>query len=80
MRLVHLYARVLRMLRDESRLAWTLAPARNADRILVFEDGRVVEEGTFDELTRLQGRFAALAKAQFMTAEPEPAERRTGSG
>ena len=61
-------------------IAHRLATIRNADRILVFEDGRVVEEGTFDELTRLQGPFAALAKAQFMTPEPEPAERRTGSG
>jgi ATP-binding cassette, subfamily B, beta-glucan exporter len=35
----------------------------------VFEGGRIVETGTFDELVRLGGRFAALAKAQFLTTE-----------
>jgi len=42
---------------------------RNATRILVFENGRIVETGTFDELVRRGGRFAALARAQFMTAD-----------
>ncbi|MDQ0503761.1 glucan ABC transporter ATP-binding protein/ permease [Xanthobacter agilis] len=49
-------------------IAHRLATVRNADRILVFEHGRVVEAGTFDELVRLGGRFAALARAQFMVA------------
>ncbi|MDI4666086.1 glucan ABC transporter ATP-binding protein/ permease [Xanthobacter autotrophicus] len=47
-------------------IAHRLATVRNADRILVFERGRVVEAGTFDELVRLGGRFAGLARAQFM--------------
>ncbi|BBF94472.1 glucan ABC transporter ATP-binding protein/ permease [Blastochloris tepida] len=47
-------------------IAHRLATVRNADRILVFEGGRIVEAGSFDELVRLGGRFAALAKAQFM--------------
>ncbi|ALK08074.1 glucan ABC transporter ATP-binding protein/ permease [Blastochloris viridis] len=47
-------------------IAHRLATVRNADRILVFEGGRIIEAGTFDELVRLGGRFAALAKAQFM--------------
>ncbi|WP_029354609.1 glucan ABC transporter ATP-binding protein/ permease [Bosea sp. 117] len=49
-------------------IAHRLATIRNADRIMVFEDGRVVEAGTFDELVRLGGRFAALARAQFMVS------------
>jgi len=49
-------------------IAHRLATVRNADRILVFERGRVVEAGTFDELVALDGRFAALARAQFMAA------------
>lgn len=49
-------------------IAHRLATVRNADRILVFERGRVVEAGTFDELVVLDGRFAALARAQFMAA------------
>ncbi len=48
-------------------IAHRLATVRNADRILVFEHGRVVEAGSFDELVGLGGRFAGLARAQFMT-------------
>jgi ATP-binding cassette subfamily B protein len=47
-------------------IAHRLATVRNASRILVFEQGRVVESGNFEELVRLNGRFAELARAQFM--------------
>jgi ATP-binding cassette subfamily B protein len=50
-------------------IAHRLSTVRNATRILVFEHGRIVETGTFDELVRIGGRFAALAKAQFITTE-----------
>ena len=50
-------------------IAHRLSTVRNATRILVFENGRIVESGTFDELVRMGGRFAALAKAQFMATE-----------
>jgi ATP-binding cassette subfamily B protein len=50
-------------------IAHRLATVRNADRIFVFHDGRIVERGTFDELVAKGGRFAALAKAQFMVAD-----------
>jgi ATP-binding cassette subfamily B protein len=50
-------------------IAHRLSTVRNATRILLFENGHIVETGTFDDLVRLGGRFAALAKAQFMTAE-----------
>jgi ATP-binding cassette, subfamily B, beta-glucan exporter len=52
-------------------IAHRLATVRNADRIFVFHDGTIVEQGSFDELVRLNGRFASLARAQFMVA-PEP--------
>jgi glucan exporter ATP-binding protein len=58
-------------------IAHRLATVRNATRILVFEGGRIVETGTFDELVRREGHFADLARAQFMIAEtkqPEAAE------
>ena len=59
-------------------IAHRLSTVRNATRILVFEHGRIVETGTFDELVRIGGRFAALAKAQFMTADsPAPLPRPT---
>src|SRR3954453_23936107 len=50
-------------------IAHRLATVRNATRILVFDQGRVIETGTFDELVAKGGRFAELASAQFMTAE-----------
>ncbi|ACA17466.1 ABC transporter related [Methylobacterium sp. 4-46] len=50
-------------------IAHRLATIRNVDRILVFEAGRIVEAGSFDELVALGGRFAELARAQFMAAE-----------
>jgi ATP-binding cassette subfamily B protein len=52
-------------------IAHRLATVRRATRILVFDAGRIVESGTFDELVRAGGRFASLARAQF--AAPEPA-------
>jgi ATP-binding cassette subfamily B protein len=32
----------------------------------MFDSGRVIESGTFDELVAKGGRFAELARAQFM--------------
>jgi len=54
-------------------IAHRLATIRGASRILVFEQGRIVEAGSFDELVARGGRFAALARAQFMAAAPAPA-------
>ena len=50
-------------------IAHRLATIRNATRILVFEDGRIIETGTFDELVRVGGHFAELARTQFMVSE-----------
>lgn len=64
-------------------IAHRLATVRNADRILVFERGQVVEAGTFDELVALDGRFAALARAQFMAqakAEADSAAKAARDG
>jgi len=47
-------------------IAHRLATIRNADHIVMLEKGRIVEQGTFDQLVALNGRFAALARAQFM--------------
>ena len=54
-------------------IAHRLSTIRNATRILVFEQGRVVEGGTFDQLVAKGGRFAELARAQFMLQEPSRA-------
>ncbi|MBI5261450.1 MAG: glucan ABC transporter ATP-binding protein/ permease [Bradyrhizobium sp.] len=50
-------------------IAHRLSTIRNATRILMFDSGRVIESGTFDELVAKGGRFAELAKAQFMVQE-----------
>jgi len=54
-------------------IAHRLSTVRNATRILVFDEGRIVETGTFDELVARNGRFAELARAQFLLPE-EPAQ------
>jgi ATP-binding cassette subfamily B protein len=55
-------------------IAHRLSTIRNATRILVFDQGKIIESGTFDELVAQGGRFAELARAQFMVAgEPQPA-------
>jgi ATP-binding cassette, subfamily B, multidrug efflux pump len=41
-------------------VAHRLSTAREADRVVVLEDGQVVEQGTPEELVRRNGRFAAL--------------------
>lgn len=50
-------------------IAHRLSTIRNATRILVFEHGKVIESGTFDELVAQGGHFASLARAQFMVQE-----------
>jgi ATP-binding cassette subfamily B protein len=56
-------------------IAHRLATVRNASRILVFQGGRIIETGTFDELLRRGGFFAELARAQFMVApQSQPAQ------
>jgi ATP-binding cassette, subfamily B, beta-glucan exporter len=51
-------------------IAHRLATIRHASRILVFENGHIVETGTFEELVQRGGRFAELARAQFLADSP----------
>ncbi|ABC64507.1 ABC transporter transmembrane domain-containing protein [Erythrobacter litoralis] len=46
-------------------IAHRLATVRAADRIVVMEDGRIVEQGTHRQLTAAGGLYARLAKLQF---------------
>ena len=48
-------------------IAHRLSTIRHATRVLVFDQGRVVETGSFDELIGKGGSFAKLAQAQFAT-------------
>jgi ATP-binding cassette subfamily B protein len=56
-------------------IAHRLATIRNATRILVFDHGRIVEMGTFQELQRSGGVFTRLIREQFagLGASEEPA-------
>ena len=45
-------------------IAHRLATIRKADRILVFEQGRIVESGSYESLLQQGGRFASLVKEQ----------------
>ncbi len=49
-------------------IAHRLSTIRRADRILVFDGGRIVEEGSFDALLARGGRFAILARAQGLAS------------
>jgi NHLM bacteriocin system ABC transporter ATP-binding protein len=46
-------------------IAHRLSTVRHADRILVLRDGRVVQDGTFDQLVAQPGDFADLAHRQL---------------
>lgn len=73
----HTEEAILRGLRDEMRRRTTLlvshrvSTVRDADLILVFDDGRVAERGRHDELLALGGRYAALHRAQQLEEEIE---------
>jgi ATP-binding cassette subfamily B protein len=54
-------------------IAHRLSTIRDADEILVFEQGRIVERGTFEELVGLGGRFAELVRTQLSGTEAKQA-------
>jgi ATP-binding cassette subfamily B protein len=49
-------------------IAHRLSTIRNADLILVMQDGDIVEQGTHDELIKRKGAYAALYNSQFELA------------
>jgi ATP-binding cassette subfamily B protein len=51
-------------------IAHRLSTVRNADVILVFDSGRIVEAGSFEDLVARDGAFARLARAQSIAHAP----------
>ncbi len=58
---------IAEVLKDRTAVvvAHRLSTIVNADRILVFENGSIVEEGSHNELIELQGTYAKLHSMQF---------------
>jgi len=46
-------------------VAHRLSTVKNADKIVVLESGKIAEEGTHDELTKLRGKYYELVKNQL---------------
>ncbi|MCL2414294.1 MAG: ABC transporter ATP-binding protein, partial [Bacteroidales bacterium] len=42
-----------------------LSTVKNADNIVVLEKGKIVEQGTHKELTKLKGQYFELVKNQL---------------
>lgn len=59
-------AEIERMMRDYGTtvisIAHRLTTLRNCDEILVMEDGRIVQRGTYDELSQTPGIFRDMAQ------------------
>jgi ATP-binding cassette subfamily B protein len=54
-------------------IAHRLSTIRDADIILFFKDGEIVERGTHDELVAMNGEYAKLVKMQGMESAEKPA-------
>jgi len=52
-------------------IAHRLSTVLRANRILVMEDGHIIEEGTHERLVKRGGTYARLAELQFTTAAAE---------
>jgi ABC-type multidrug transport system fused ATPase/permease subunit len=52
-------------------IAHRLSTVRNADQVLVIDDGRIVERGTHNELMQLGGMYADLYNRQFYQADEQ---------
>ena len=66
--------RVLTRGRTTLAIAHRLSTLRDSDRILVFDEGRLIEQGSHRELMRLDGQYARLVKIQTQIARNQQFE------
>jgi ATP-binding cassette subfamily B protein len=66
----------LRSDRTSFVIAHRLSTIRDADVILVMENGQIVEQGTHQELLEARGHYFDLYNSQFTAAIEEPEEER----
>ncbi len=53
-------------------IAHRLSTIENADRILVMDEGQIVEQGTHQQLLAKSGRYAQLHRKQFLDEPDQP--------
>ena len=68
---------ILRGLREGMRgrtclvIAHRISTVKDADTILVLDEGRIVEQGTHDDLVALGGRYADMVRRQMLMSDLE---------
>lgn len=55
-------------------IAHRLSTIRNCDRILLLQDGRIAESGSYDELIALGGQFADLVERQRLDLDTDDSD------
>ncbi|AEY65186.1 ABC transporter ATP-binding protein [Clostridium sp. BNL1100] len=63
-----LYKSIMRESKDKTMIfiSHRLSSVRNADRVFMFEHGELIEQGTHDELMKLDGSYADMYTKQAM--------------
>jgi ATP-binding cassette subfamily B protein len=73
----HTAAEILKGLREVMRnrtsiiIAQRIATVKDADQIIVLDDGQIAERGTHRELLEYGGRYAAMYRRELLRAELE---------